>query len=547
MFDKIRDLTKAMVAVPSINGTSGEKDMGDFIYGYLKDLPYFKKHPEQVIAVELKKDALGRRNILALLLGEKENSGDTIILHGHIDTVTVDDYGNLKDYAFDCDGLQKELLRIQDTLPQEVRKDLISGDYMFGRGACDMKGGDAVHMAVLEELSRHPERLRGNILVSFNPVEESLHTGFIEAVDVLMELKEKYSLNYLFAINNDYICGMYPGDETRYIYTGSVGKLLPCFYIKGKETHVGQAFEGVDACRIAAELVRLINLNYELCDGYQGEYPAPPTALRMMDLKPCYSVQTPIRAFTYFNYMVHNKGTAEILEGLKNVAEQAARNVLAEMDERYEGYCRITGIQKVPLNAVIKVKEYRDIYLLARREYGEELDVLVASAADASIEAGEDKRVTSEKIVELLMEIAGIQEPTIVVFFSTPHCPHNTLKDEVSDEKKLVDEIAALADAFGKENGEQYRVMHFFPSLTDSSYLKIDDDEASIKALKENFPAQEQLYPVPYEKIRSLNIPGINYGVFGKDAHKWTERIKMSYSFEKLPKLILKTIEHYFM
>ena len=53
----------------------------------------------------------------------------------------------------------------------------------------------------------------------------------------------------------------------------------------------------------------------------------------------------------------------------------------------------------------------------------------------------------------------------------------------------------------------------------------------------------EKLYNVPLDKIKKLNIPAINYGCFGKDAHKWTERVYMPYSFNVLPKLILNTID----
>ena len=88
-------------------------------------------------------------------------------------------------------------------------------------------------------------------------------------------------------------------------------------------------------------------------------------------------------------------------------------------------------------------------------------------------------------------------------------------------------------------------MMRFFPSLSDSSYLKIDDDNNSIDKLISNFPEYKNLYDVPIRDIKKLNIPAINYGCFGKDAHKWTERVYMPYSFEVLPKLIIKTIEHY--
>lgn len=547
MKQRILELTKKLVNIPSQNATEGERNIGVFLYEYIKEIPYFKEHPDQIVAVPLKKDSLQRMNVFALLLGEKSKKKDTIILHGHTDTVGVEDFGNLKKYAFDCDRLREELLKIKDDLPQEVKEDLISGDYLFGRGSSDMKSGVAVHLVVLEEMCKRKEELKGNILVSFNPVEESLHQGMIEAIDVLTEWKNKFFLEYIFAINNDYICGMYPGDETRYLYTGSVGKLLPSFYVKGKETHVGQPFEGVDACRISAELVKRIHLNTDMCDGYEKEYPSPPAVLQMRDLKLYYSVQTPISSFVYFNYMVHNKSVKEIMDMLKETAQISVDTVIQEMEERYKKYCELAKISYQKLNIQIQILEYKEVYIKAQNCYKGDLDQFIQELAEKSIGEKEDKRETSKKIVEQLVEIAGIKMPTIVVYFSTPHCPHNTLKKEVEEEYKLEQEITELVSDFAKEEKEIFKVMHFFPSLSDSSYLKLDDDRESIKTLSDNFPKQDLLYPVPYEKIRNLNIPGLNYGTFGKDAHKWTERVKMSYSFEKLPKLIIRTIEEYLM
>lgn len=547
MIERIKNLTKKLVSIPSQNATDGEREIGLFLHRYLMEIPYFHGHPEQVLAVPLKDDPLGRINLFALLLGKGENSGETILLHGHTDTVGVEDFGTLASDAFDCDGLMEKLRGMADTLPEEVRRDLESGDYLFGRGTSDMKGGVAVHLVVLEELSRRVGELRGNILLSLNPVEESLHTGIIEGLDTLISLREKYGLRYLFGINNDFICGMYPGDETRYVYTGSVGKLLPCFYVRGRETHVGQAFEGFDACRVAGEIVKTLHLNSDYCDGYEGEYPAPPAVLRMRDLKPYYSVQTPISSFVYVNYMVHDKGVSQVLEEMKRVAAEALETVSREIRDRYAGYCALTGIKSRPPVHKTRVMEYREVYELAKTSYAGDLDLLIDKLAKVSVSAGDDKRDTALKLVERLCDLAGIKTPTAVVFFATPHCPHNTLKKTEPAEQALTDELQGILDRYSAETGERYRMMHFFPSLTDSSYLKIDDDEASITALESNLPRQDLLYPVPYRIIRSLNIPGLNYGTFGKDAHKWTERVKMSYSFGILPGLILKTVAHFLM
>ena len=134
----------------------------------------------------------------------------------------------------------------------------------------------------------------------------------------------------------------------------------------------------------------------------------------------------------------------------------------------------------------------------------------------------------------------------VIAFFATPFCPHNTLKKENAEEAAVIADLEKIAAEFEKESGEHMKLQQFFPSLTDSSYLKIDDDDASVAMLKNCFPGYEKLYPVPLETAKALNIPAVNYGVWGKDCHKWTERIYMPYSFGKLPNFIEKTIHYYF-
>lgn len=242
MIEEIKELTMHLVSIPSMNGTRGERDIADAIEAYLRAIPYFAAHPELVITQNLKDDPLGRRNVMALLKGGDGTLTDTILLHGHIDTVDVDDFGPLKEYAFDCAKLD-EVLRDAE-LPEDARRDLESGEYLFGRGACDMKGGDAVFLVLARHLAEQPEALHGNLLLSFNPVEETLHQGIIEELPELQQLQREHGLHFRLAINNDFICPMYAGDRTRYVYTGAVGKLLPMFYIIGRETHVAQCFEG---------------------------------------------------------------------------------------------------------------------------------------------------------------------------------------------------------------------------------------------------------------------------------------------------------------
>jgi arginine utilization protein RocB len=338
---------------------------------------------------------------------------------------------------------------------------------------------------------------------------------------------------------------MYYNDTTKYVYTGAVGKVLPCFYIQGKETHVGQCFEGVDASLIAAELVKKINLNPEFCEQYNGEYTLPPSVLKMKDLKPEYNVQTSFSSFVYFNYFIHNDSTIQIMSKLKNAAYESLEAVENIIDERYREFCDLTNMNYTRLTYEKQILSYDELLDISAKKYKGDLNQLIEKLTEELIEKNTDKREISLEIVKKLCLIASIKKTTIIIFFAAPYCPHNTLKNEVEEERNLYDNLDNLINEFSNESKEKFKICQFFPSLSDSSYLKIDDDYDSIGKLINNFPMYKKLYKVPLEKIKAFNIPGINYGCYGKDCHKWTERLYIPYSFEILPKLILKTLDYF--
>lgn len=540
LYSEIERITAEMVAIDSVNGTSGEHNIGIYIENYLRNIPYFKEHPNQVIVQPLKDDVLNRRNVFAVLRGTKGNSNRTIILHGHTDTVGVEDFGILKDFAFNPDALLTELKKVP--LSSEVMDDLDSGDYMFGRGCCDMKSGDAVYMAIANELSSSLDLIDGNIILSFNPVEENMHTGIIEGLDFLIEQKEKNNFNYIMAINNDYTCPLYAGDEHRYIYSGAVGKLLPCFYIHGKSTHVGQCLEGFDASLIASELINLINLNTYFCDGYHEEYSLPPSVLKLTDLKDFYNVQTSQEAFVYFNYFVHNSSIEDIIEKLTNAARTALNNVQEKIERESVNYYALANMSYTPIKYNPKVYEYSEILEIAQNNYDGDLDKELSNYSNELLAAKTDYRDIGLYLTRKITAIAKIDAPAIVLFFAPPYCPHNTLKEESAEEKILIEKLENFINKFGAEENLDYKMLRFFPSLSDSSYIKVDDKPESINKLFGNFAGQKELYPLPIDKIRSLNIPAINFGTYGKDAHKWTERVNKPYTFGVLPRLVKKAL-----
>jgi len=546
-YSKVEDLTKRFVAVRSVNGSAGgEKAAADFLEGELRRMPYFRAHPEQIIRQPLEGDPLGRSNIFAYIHGTKYESAQTMLWHGHIDTVGTEDYGRLEPYATDCDRLLEELLK--GSLPDDVRRDLESGDWLPGRGACDMKSGDAVFLVLLEYLSEHLHLFGGNILVSFTPVEENQHTGILQGLHVLQQLQDEQGFSYRLAINNDYICPLYAGDPHRYLYAGVVGKLLPCFYVRGLETHVGQCFEGFDAATVIAEITRELNGNTDFCDHYRGEYAMPPSVLRMRDLKPAYNVQTPKEAWAYFNLSVHSESVPSILRQLLAVGDRAMREVARRTDENRKAFARMNRMpDAAPPARHPHVLTYASLHQAAGKQIGadalqqrerqwlEELDAAHAEPREYALE-----------LVRRLTSCLDTQEPVLVLFFAGPYCPHNTLHEEIPEENAILETLRELLPTFSTFAGAPFELRQFFPSLSDSSYLKIDDDEVSLRALQKNFPGLEHLYPLPLDAIRALNIPALDFGCYGKDAHKWSERVYKPYSFEILPHILLAAVEKFF-
>ena len=140
-FEEVKRLTSELVAIPSINKEAhGETAVARYVYDYYMGLPYFQAHPEQVLCFQTKDDFVERHSTMAYVKGTKGTSNRTVILIGHIDTVGVDDFGTIREYAFRTEELP-EKLKETFSLSPEVLADIESGEFMFGRGALDMKSG----------------------------------------------------------------------------------------------------------------------------------------------------------------------------------------------------------------------------------------------------------------------------------------------------------------------------------------------------------------------------------------------------------------------
>jgi arginine utilization protein RocB len=532
--EQVEKLTKCLVETLSVNGTNGEEEIANKIENILRSFPYFEENPNQVWIQYLPGDRLKRKNVFARIKG-KEDSKKTIVFHSHIDTVGINDYGELKTIANNPEKLLDFFKGWEAN--KEIQEQAQSGDWMFGRGSLDMKSGVAVHLVNLLFFIENRERWSGEIIFMANPVEENQHTGVITAVDELLRLRTEENLEYIAAFNNDYIAPLYPGDTTKYIYTGAGGKLLPCFYVYGRETHVGQTLTGLDPTSITSELNRLINNNMELTEQVEGEMVIPPSTLYQRDTKDFYNVQTATTSYLYFNFMIYESSPKEVLEKLKKISITAATNVKKQYQKQYNLFSKKNNL---PLSScswdmeVYSFEEYCDKLLKQGIEVSNETTKIVANNSNM------EPRMLCYEIVNRLRELDQQVQPCIILFYAPPYCPHNYLKGNCERDDlvlKAVEEVINEEDHLRKEN---FEIKKFFPFLTDSSYLSLHDTDEEISSLISNFPEWEKIYNVPVHKIRELNIPALNIGVYGVDAHRWTERVYKPYSFKTVPLLIRK-------
>ena len=542
--NEVKEITKDLVRIPSIvKHPEGETEVAKKIYEYYANLPYFKENPEYLMLQQTENDEIDRHNTLAMVRGTKGNSNRTIILMGHLDTVGVDDFGTLKEYAFDPDKLP-ELLR-ELNLSEEINQDIDSGEYMFGRGALDMKSGIAGHMYLMKYFTENPDRLDGNIIALAECDEEDNSHGVISALTVFRDWKEKYDLEYIAAINADYSTPYHEKDENRYIYFGTIGKLLPSFYVTGKETHVGQAFGGLNPNLLVAELTRLIELNPDLCDEAQGEVTIPPMSLKQADFKEGYTVQTPLAAYSYYNFFTHAMNPKDVMVKMKEKAIEAFDNIVKYTNESYEKFCEMGGHVYTELPWKTRVYTWEEFYNELVEINGEEYKTHINNYAAElhKIDPSMDLRDFSVKVIEESWKWAKDMSPAIVIYYSSLYSANIEMTGKTEYEKQLLDSVNESIDFVQDYSDKPIVTKMFYPYISDSSFMALNDEGGDLEALGNNMPAWGAKYVHPIEKILEINVPVVNIGTFGKDGHMITERVHMKHTFECIPNITFNTIK----
>lgn len=527
--EDLTDLLCSLVNHQSITGTNAEIALAEYLYHLLAQKNYFQTNPAFLNLHPLDD---GRHLLTALVKG-KGSSNQTVILLSHFDVVGVEDYGSLENLAFHPRELTKEMLKIKDILPKTVQEDLDVGEWLFGRGSMDMKAGLSIHLSMVEKA--FDGEFDGNILLVTVPDEEVNSKGMLTALPVLTQLKKEEDLSFSACLNSEPVFSKYPGDSNYYVYTGSIGKVLPGFYCYGKESHVGEPFAGINPNLMVGFLSRQLELSESFIERVGTEVAPPPISLMQRDLKESYSVKTPHAAIAMYNVLYLKQSFKALNEKLLQGARHAAEETEKYVHQKAVNFSAVSNEFKMP-SSEINVFMYEELYAKAVKKYGKDEILRRQNLLVSQRDAGD--RDFSTLLVQDLAALCKELTPMIVLFYSPPFYPAVSSNEDPKI-KKVMDHVKT----FTSENyGFDLTVSTFFTGLSDLSFIGPISSNSKLNQLTENMPLQNNGFTFPKEAMEQLTMPILNIGPFGKDPHQWTERLELNYSFNYLPIIVTEAI-----
>ncbi|RHW36692.1 M20/M25/M40 family metallo-hydrolase [Lysinibacillus yapensis] len=522
--EQLRSLLCEVVSWDSISHTEGERRFPFKLQQKLLENDYFKEHPDYL---SLHEADFGRHLVTALY--KHPEATETVVLISHFDTVQTEEYGDLEGLAFHPELLTKELLKRKSDLNEEAQIDLESGEFLFGRGTMDMKMGLVLHMSTIEKAIS--EEWPINLVLVTVPDEEVNSSGMRAAVKVLVALRNQYKLSYKLFLNGEPSLTQKPGDENYYIYSGTIGKIMPAALFYGKETHVGEPLKGMTANYIASFMTQLMEWNPLFCESDRGESTPLPVSLQQKDLKLQYSTQTPYRAVALYNVFMMKRTAQDIM----NLFEQVALEAANRCNESYKTICALAGIKPI---GEVKVIRYQELLEYAKKKLNpEQVEKLLN---DVFANGEWDEREKSLRAADELLIRCPELAPAMVLLFAPPYYPAVN-----SSENALIKEsIQLVKNAALKDFGMEVQQIHYFNGLCDLSYVNYQDASDGWTTFEQNTPTWGSVYTIPFQEMSELQAPVLNVGPFGKDPHQITERVHVKSAFLETPKLIENLIKN---
>lgn len=508
---------KQLIELNSEVLTEGERHFNDALHKELIQWPYFMQHSNHVGLHAIPEDELSREVLWAFV---DKGAKNTIVLFGHCDVVTTNNFHELRDLAFSPERLKKALVDRGTECD-----DLSSDDWYFGRGSCDMKAGLAIQLVLLKEVSQSPEAY-ANILWLSVPDEENLSSGMRASIALIDHLKHHFKLEIPLAILSE----PYDREEEDAIvtYSGTAGKIMPLIIARGIQTHAGDVYSGFNAISIMNEIVKAIDLNTEMSDVKYREMTSPPSFLGLRDLKEAYDVTTPEYVAGFFNWNFLNNNFEEKFDQLKSLCIWSLEDAINQLNYSYNEYLRKQHLPSYQCckDFELKVLLLEELYGLLPKDFDYKGHAMKVYEEGRFVD---DYAFTAE-YVKQLMEIAKIKGPSVVLAMLPPIYP--AVDSTAFYEEYLRAVVEETIDGFGAK----HQLKHFFQKISDLSYCYAEDDH--YETLIKNCPGLGVSYKLDFKMLTQMHMNVVNIGPWGKDLHLKTERVYLPDVTKHIPIII---------
>jgi arginine utilization protein RocB len=533
-FDRAKGISYRLVSWPSESGTPGEAEFAERLAALLREIPYFRDHPEDIALIDSHGSPMAR-SVVAVVRGTGRR---TLALGGHFDTVETANYLDLQHLACRPDALREALLadlRSRPLSAAETRAlaDLESGDFIPGRGMLDMKSGVAAGIAVLERFAEMPDR-EGNLVIFATPDEERNSRGMRSLRDALPELMARWGLDIVGGVNLDATSDQGDGAEGRAIYHGTIGKLLPFAFVVGQSSHASYPFEGVSAHRLAAEIMIAMEADPALCDTGNGEVSPPPICLEAKDLRGGYEVTTPDRVWLAFNWLFHSRSAAELYARFNRIVTDAAERALADFGKKGRAYARLTGGAVDGSDVSARIIPFGELRAEAFRMPGAATRY---AALERELADNDNPLEVTRQLVSFLVAEARLTGPGVVTGFSSLHYPHSHVDMDLPLDRDFAAAIEAARQTMESRHGTRFKRREFFTGISDMSFFGTAGDRGGMSVVAENTPASLWVDRPPAD---ALTYPVVNIGPWGREFHQRLERLHAPYAFDLLPKFLIE-------
>lgn len=535
----VQEIFEDLMTFKSDTGTMKELDIEQYLHTWICNQKYFQKNPDKFGMHHLN-DNHGRKVIWGLVKGE---SDDTVILMHHHDVVDSFDYGNLIGFSNKPDQLKEKLKEL--SLDESIEKDLEGDDWIFGRGSCDMKAGAAIQMFLLQKYSEL-EDFKGNVMLLSVPDEESISIGMRKSIGLLVELRDKFNLNYKIMIDSE--PHSREDESVGEVFEGSVGKIMPVIFVKGQKAHVGDIFQGLNPVPVMAEIIRKIDMNPEFSDVVENEMSPPPSFSYLKDNKLRYDASVPDTVSGYFNVLPLTSTPQFLLGRIEELCNEAFDEAVLKVNKAYEKYAAVVDDDISDLRWTSKVmrfsallKEivaYDESFMAKFNNKKMEIYPLIVRGDLSFPEA-------TLEIIKFTVEHYHDRDPIVVIGISPPYYPQVSNRTIENLDPRVGCLSQRINDYSEKNFHVEMRKRNFFMGISDMSYTSRGNVKDIIESVSPNMPLwDKEVYSIPFEEMNELDIPVINIGPWGKDLHQFTERVYAEDCFYRTPMLIKESIDY---